>query len=183
MNRALYFIALIPPSPLKEEIQRLKVYMSEEYGSSHALKSPPHITLLAPFRLGDAGEKKLNELLKEVGRNQGEFEVTLRGYDAFAPRVLYIGVQQSRALTELQEKLESLARSERELFNYNYDSRPYHPHMTLAFRDLRKKEFYRAWEKFSTREFNASFTARDLCLLRHDGEKWVVAKKYPLVTC
>lgn len=182
MNRDLYFIALIPPSPLKEKIQRLKMYMSEEYGSAHALKSPPHVTLLAPFSLKKHYEEELDSLLKDFVKGRPEFIVKLRDFGVFPPRVLYIEVVPIKELMNTQAELESLARSNHEVFNYNYQERPFHPHITLAFKDFRKKEFYRAWEEFNTKKFSSSFIARELSLLKHDGGKWTISKEYPLAT-
>lgn len=50
MSDALYFIALVLPSPLYEEVTRLKEYFRDRYNSKAALRSPPHITLHMPFK-------------------------------------------------------------------------------------------------------------------------------------
>ena len=55
MNQ-LYFIALIPPEPLKDQIQDIKLEVTEKFNSSHSLNAPPHITLLSPFRMDEEQE-------------------------------------------------------------------------------------------------------------------------------
>jgi len=45
----LYFIAIVPTSPLSEELLAWKQYFQEHYQSKAALNSPPHITLHMPF--------------------------------------------------------------------------------------------------------------------------------------
>ena len=62
-KRKLYFIAIIPPSPVYEEALELKKYFKEQYGSKAALNSPPHITLHMPFLWNEEKEKKLTERL------------------------------------------------------------------------------------------------------------------------
>lgn len=176
----IYFIALIPPSPLKDEIQELKLEVKEKFNSSHSLNAPPHITLISPFRMDEEQEEELNALLQDFTRNVSPFEVSLNNFSTFPPRVIFIDVEKSPLLMEVQEKLEALARSNSELFNYNYDDRPYHPHLTLAFKDLTKSNFHKAWKEFKNRTFDASFEADALHLLKHNGEEWEVIADFPL---
>lgn len=177
MNQ-LYFIALIPPSPLKDEIQELKLEVKEKFNSSHSLNAPPHITLLSPFRLEGENEDKLDSLLDVFAQAIEPFEVRFNNFSTFPPRVVFIDVEKTSKLMEVQKKLEELARSNSELFNYNYDDRPYHPHLTLAFKDLTKSNFHRAWKDFQDRTFDASFTAQGLYLLKHNREHWEEHKVY-----
>ncbi|MAL18326.1 MAG: 2'-5' RNA ligase [Balneola sp.] len=179
MNQ-LYFIALIPPSPLKDEIQELKLEVKEKFKSSHSLNAPPHITLLSPFRLEDEDTNQLSSLLEAFIQKFEPVEVHLNNFSTFPPRVVFIDVEQSPQLMEVQEKLEALARSHSELFNYNYAERPYHPHVTLAFKDLTKSNFYKAWEEFENREFKGSFKANTLSVLKHNGESWKVIETFSL---
>ncbi|MEZ4998345.1 MAG: hypothetical protein R2758_13095 [Bacteroidales bacterium] len=41
----LYFVALIPPVELRNEIRTLKERMRSDHSAGHALRSPAHITL------------------------------------------------------------------------------------------------------------------------------------------
>lgn len=180
MNQ-LYFIALIPPNPLKDKIQELKLEVKEKYNSSHSLNAPPHITLLSPFRLEDENENKLNALLKNFAQSFEPVSVTLNDFSTFPPRVIFIDVEKTPELVTLQQNLEELARSHSELFNYHYDHRPFHPHLTLAFKDLTKANFHRMWKEYRTRTFDHSFEATKLCLLKHTGDRWVMSQTYPLI--
>jgi 2'-5' RNA ligase len=179
MNQ-LYFIALIPPNPLKDEIQELKLEVKEKFNSSHSLNAPPHITLLSPFRLRDEDTAQLHSLLEVFAQEFKPFEVCLHNFSTFPPRVIFIDVEKSPELLEVQEKLEQLARSRSDLFNYNYAKRPYHPHVTLAFKDLTKSNFHKAWEEFENREFEGSYIANTICVLKHDGESWLIFDTYNL---
>jgi 2'-5' RNA ligase len=181
MNQ-LYFIALIPPNPLKDQIQEVKLEVKAKFNSSHSLNAPPHITLLSPFRLEGEDTNQLNSLLEVFAQEFEPFEVRLHNFSTFPPRVVFIDVEQSPGLIEVQENLEELARSHSDLFNYNYAERPYHPHVTLAFKDLTKSNFYKAWKEFQERSFDGSFIADILFLLKHDGDTWSVVKKYSLST-
>ena len=59
----LYFIALIPPDEIREEVKSLKEEMSARFRSSHALKSPAHITLQMPFKRDDSFEEEMYSTL------------------------------------------------------------------------------------------------------------------------
>ncbi|HBQ60572.1 MAG TPA: hypothetical protein DD671_13360 [Balneolaceae bacterium] len=179
MNQ-LYFIALIPPEPLKDQIQDIKLEVKEKFGSSHSLNAPPHITLLSPFRMDEEQEDQLDSLLEVFAQGFEPFEVQLKNFSTFPPRVVFIDVMKSTELQNLQQKLEDTARSRSEMFAYNYHEREYHPHVALAFKDLSKSNFYKAWDAFKDREFEEQFTADQLYLLKHDGEQWKVINNYNL---
>jgi 2'-5' RNA ligase len=59
-------------------------------------------------------------------------------------------------------------------------SRPFVPHMTVAFRDLTKDNFQRAWLEFAGRSLDFEFTASALTLLIHDGSRWNISHQFPL---
>lgn len=180
MPNSLYFIALIPPEPLKSQVHDLKLEMKQRYNSSHALNAPSHITLLSPFRMDDADRPEVLSLLEEWANGQPPLEVELHNFSTFPPRVLFIDVVLSEELSRLQQSLEDLARSHSRFFRYNYAEREFHPHMTLAFKDLSKSNFHRAWKEFEDKTFSASFIADHLYILKHDGEQWLVDQSYPL---
>ena len=67
-------------------------------------------------------------------------------------------------------------RRELKLDNANYKDRPFHPHITIAFRDLKKPMFYEAWEYFGGLKFNGRFSVEEVNLLKHEGGKWNVVE-------
>ncbi len=54
------------------------------------------------------------------------------------------------------------------------EDRPFHPHLTIATRDLRKKAFYEAWEHFKKKEYAAEWITEGISLLRHNKKNWDV---------
>ena len=113
--KQLYFIALIPPTPLRDQIQDIKLEVKDKFNSSHSLNAPPHITLLSPFRMDEEQEDQLDSLLDVFAQGFHPFNVQLKDFSTFPPRVVFIDVIKSPALIELQEKLETLARSKPEM--------------------------------------------------------------------
>ncbi|GEM_PF-4671095 len=57
-------------------------------------------------------------------------------------------------------------------------SRPFVPHITVAFRDLTPTNFKAAWAEFEARQVDFEFTADRLTLLVHDGRRWQVKSEF-----
>ncbi|MEQ1584886.1 MAG: 2'-5' RNA ligase family protein [Cyclobacteriaceae bacterium] len=169
---ALYFIAILPPMQIRNEIRLLKEYFRDTYQSKAALNSPPHITLHMPFQWKETKEEKLISALMKFVAGKSEVKVQLNGFSCFAPRVIYINVLESGPLRLLQSDLHRFCKTELNLFNAQYRDTPFHPHLTLAFRDLKKDRFERAWDEFKERKFTGDFIANKITLLKHDGKTW-----------
>jgi 2'-5' RNA ligase len=166
-----YFIAIVPPSPLLEEIQDIKNEFPDKYQSRAALNSPPHITLHEPFLWNSQNENLLITALSEFVQGRNSFTVELLNFSSFTPRVIYIHVSNNRNLTELQEKLDQHCEVNLNLVSAEHH-RQFRPHLTVAFRDLKKTLFFKAWEEFNRRSFSASFTVNKITLLKHNGKNW-----------
>jgi 2'-5' RNA ligase len=57
-------------------------------------------------------------------------------------------------------------------------TRPFVPHLTVAFRDLTKQNFRIAWPEFVQRQFDCEYIATHLTLLLHDGNYWNVKSEF-----
>lgn len=175
-----YFIAIIPPPPVLDEAQALKDYFQKQYNSKAALNSPPHITLHMPFRWKEDKEESMIARLKEFVKRFDPIKVCLDNFGSFPPRVIFLNVAKSVELNVVQKEIERFCKKEFNLFNANYREEPYHPHLTLAFRDLKKNIYPQAWEEFKSKEYKAEFVADKIALLKHDGKKWNVLKEFLL---
>jgi 2'-5' RNA ligase len=171
-GKSKYLIALIPPSPLVEEIQSLKHYFKETYQSKASLNSPPHITLHMPFEWKDTKEEMLIASLQTFVSGKIHFELQLLDFSCFAPRVIYLNVIESEPLHILQSDLHAFCKTKLNLFNARYRDMPFHPHITLAFRDLKKELFEKAWAEFKEKKFAGKFIIDKITLLKHDGKVW-----------
>lgn len=167
----LYFIALIPPEPWKEAVTELKKEFST-YKSFHALKSPPHVTLIPPFRMGADSEPKLKRELNEFAASRHQFSLRVVGFGAFKPRVIFLEIELSDDLTALYD---GITRDFGYLIEDSFRSnKRFHPHMTLAFRDLTKSMFHKAWDHYRDKEFSFEFQVESVYLLKHNGKFWDV---------
>lgn len=179
-SQRLYFVALLPPQEIQDYANQIKQYFADKYASRHAQKSPPHITLQPPFKWADADVPRLEEYLKDFASVQESVPITLKSFGAFAPRVIYINVVRSLELMTLYSDLIMYLESNLKIVDKVGKTRPFAPHMTVAFRDLTKQNFKTAWSEFEKQQLHFEFTAFDLKLLLHDGRQWNVKSEFPL---
>jgi 2'-5' RNA ligase len=180
--RSRFFIALLPPIALREEINAFKHYFSEVYQSHAALRSPPHVTLQPPFEWEKREIEHLSESLTHFSRGFEPLRMALDGFSAFKPRVIYIQVQPDPQLSALQHSLNSHLAQNFQLIHAPSQSRPFTPHLTVAFRDLSKENFYRAWQEFEHKKIFYKFSVPSLTLLRHNGKQWTIEREFPFTS-
>ena len=176
-NLSLYFIAIIPKDPLQSKLMELKQWVFKGVGSKGALRSPAHITLLMPFKWKQEKESLLFESIDKLAYSIAPFNIELFNYNCFEPRVIYVNVKNSDILTEAKNEVVKMAKQELKL-TFLKDLRVFHPHITIAFRDLKKPQFYELWEQLKEKEFEADFEASSLALLKHNGKRWDVCKEF-----
>lgn len=176
----LYFIAIIPPSPIKDELQAYKELFKDKYSSKASLNSLPHITLHMPFKYPDKKKDRMLKSLEKVSIQHKPFEIELKDFSAFTPRVIYADVVKNSSLIELQKSVTETCRLDLKLLNSNYKNQAYHPHITLAFRDLKKPAFTEAWQEFKDKKFSARFLVESFYLLKHNGSNWEIDASFSL---
>ncbi|MFQ3614343.1 MAG: 2'-5' RNA ligase family protein [Cyanobacteriota bacterium] len=174
------FLALLPPLPLQEQVRALQQEFVDRFASRAALRSPPHITLVPPFEWPRSEWPALIGSLRIFAASQDAISVELSGFGAFAPRVIYIQVVPSAELQQLQSGVQAHWLPLLNLKSPSTRSRPFVPHMTVAFRDLTHHHFRDAWLEFQPRRFQASFSVTHLTLLQHEGQQWQVAEQVSL---
>jgi 2'-5' RNA ligase len=169
----MYFIALVLPAGVNDEILRWKHFMKERFHCLVALRSPAHLTLVPPFWMKGDLEDELQDVIDRFSKHQVSFEINLKNFAAFKPRVIYVDVLPSSHLQTLHDQLEDYLIA-RGLFPIKKDERPFYPHVTIATRDLHKKTFYEAWDIFKKELYKASCNINGISLLKHNQKNWDV---------
>ncbi|MBE9036237.1 2'-5' RNA ligase family protein [aff. Roholtiella sp. LEGE 12411] len=177
-----FFIALLPSQDIQNHANQIKQYFADKYASDDAQKSPPHVTLQPPFEWVDSNVSILETSLREFASKQNSVPVTLSGFAAFPPRVIYIDVVKTPELLTLQADLMAYAESNLGIVDEVGKKRPFAPHITVAFRDLTKQNFKAAWPEFENRQFDFEFTADKLTLLIHDGRRWNIKSEFAFLS-
>lgn len=164
----LYFIALIPPEEVREEIRHLKEEIRERFGAEHALKLPAHITLIPPFKLEKERELQLLQSLEVFAATKKPFHLWLSGFGNFPPRVLYVDVKENDMINNLHLDL----RKNLSTFPEITYEKEFHPHVTLATRDLEESLFPAAKKFLATKDYETRFEVDSITLLKHKDREW-----------
>lgn len=178
MPTAKYFIAIVLPEPGQGIIEDLKQGLFKQYNLKGALRSPAHITMHRPFEWKEEWENRLVEALRQFQAGP-EFEINLQNFGFFEPRVIYVDVLENKDLRQLHENLVKFAKKELHLFNEAEDLRGFHPHVTVAFRDLKKPLFYELKERFLHENFREKFKCNSFNLLKL-RDKWEVVHTFDI---
>ena len=169
----MYFIAVVLPEELDEKVLEYKKRMFEIYGCKVGLKSPAHITIAPPYWMENSLEEELISNVNSFASTINEFTIDSNNFSAFKPRTIFIDVRKNDALEKVKKESDAFFKQHSK-FGIKIETRPFHPHITIATRDLRKSAFYEAWEIFKDRIFQKQFIAEGLSILRHNKKNWDV---------
>jgi len=176
----LFFIAIVPPNGVADQITAIKTDFATRFESKRALRVMPHITLKVPFKVLETKRDELVNWFSKLKISQDQFELALNGFGSFNDSknpVIFVKPVESENLNALQSELiERLTNIYPKAIAHT-DS-DFHPHMTVAYRDLTADNFQKAWQEYEHRNFSVSFTVDAFYLLEHDGSKWnIIATK------
>lgn len=169
----MYFIALLAPEEVNRQVLKWKLWIKERYQCEVALRSPAHITLIPPCWLSPELENNLEDSLARFSAGQQSFGIELNNFSCFKPRVIFVEVMPSSQLATLQHELTGYLSATGD-YPVKPETRPFHPHVTIATRDLYKKPFYEAWEYFKEKKYAANWMAGGISLLKHNKKNWDV---------
>ena len=181
LEESLYFIAALTPPEVASAVISIKLEFADRFESSHALKLPAHITLQSPFGMHQRDEKTLKKALTVFFSRMPSFQVQCRNFGSFSrgnSPVIFIQPVENKILNSIHKSLMLFLR---ELgFPKEKTSLKFHPHMTVAYRDLTVDNYQKAWSEFEQRHFEADFQVEKIYLLRHDGKKWIPLRGFDL---
>lgn len=130
-----------------------------------------------PFSFEETKEDKLINCLQAF-QFYTPLTISLKNYGCFEPRVIFINVAEHETLFVLQKKLVRHVKQHLQIFNQSDDMRGFHPHVTIAFRDLKKANFYKVWEDYKSKVFFESFPCHSIALLKHEKDQWNIYKEF-----
>lgn len=172
MGNGLYFIAILPPSDIANEVQSVKKEFVDKYNSKEAYGKPPHFTLQPPFRVPEKFEEIIIPELTYFAKTQSSFTVRLSGFNHFRDDVIYIDVENPAEMKSLHNDLTIYLQQQLDFSDEMIRHKNLTPHMTVAYRDLSAENFQKAWKEFCSRSFDYSFHVNSIFLLKHNGKQW-----------
>lgn len=171
-------MALIPGKELRGRVRAVKERMKADYNAGHALKSPAHITLQMPFKRNSRVESAISEALEKFAAEETPFTVRLNGFGCFAPRVIFIRIEDHDQVKSIHGRLKRVLAEKLE-FSADEIMNDVQPHITVATRDLSKEAFREAWPEFQNEEFRGTFEVDSIFLLKHNGKSWDIFREFP----
>lgn len=169
----MYYLAIVLPPHLNQKVLYWKNFMLEKYNCKVGLKSPAHITLIPPFWME---EEKENLFIKDVNSLSASlkvFSIKTNNFSAFKPRTIFIALEKNTLLEKTKETTDQFFKAN-PVYPVTIDTRPFHPHITIATRDLFKKSFHEAWPMFEKEKFEEEWEVFGLSILRHNKKNWDV---------
>ena len=157
-----WFFAILPPHSISAEIIAFQEELKEQYGFEHALKTPPHLTIIPPFQ---SEFHPLEQFCKQLESERFDpFVIQLDGFEAFPPRVIFVDVARNELLNQFAKQVKAIFVSAKLVPNKG-EKHAFAPHITLANRDLTNKTFKLIFPAFKPRAYQASFEVKSLYLL------------------
>lgn len=174
-----YFLAVVPRGKIQEEATEIKLAFKENFNVKYALKSPAHVTVKMPFNYNEAKEGELIQKFEDFFKAFTPFPLSFKNIDRFGRRVIFIHVKSSSQLNQLQLELGNFAKTKLnqvvELSDKNF-----HPHMTIAFKDMKSTKFDDYWDFAKKLKFEYTVQVDNVSLLKRTEGRWEVIHNFEL---
>ena len=167
MTGTLKLIAILPPTGIAEKVKQEQQFIADRWGPKHALRTPPHLTIIPPLAVNPTSFNAIKRMAAVIASGMNPFTIQLKGYGAFKPRVVYIHPVIPPAMQTLYRQWRDALEVELPQLLDRYPDLPYHPHLTLAHRDVYPDQFSSIWRHYQGRSFDAHFEVKSFWILHH----------------
>lgn len=167
-----YFLAIVPEGEIQDKCTEIKNEIRDQFNVKYALKSPAHITLKMPFSYNEAKEEKLIEALRKFLIQFESFPIFIGDVGTFGKRVIFLKIKADDRLTKLQAGLKSFCKRELNLVDELSD-RNFHPHMTIAFKDLKEIHFEEILKLVKKNSSPEEYYVANIHLLKRIEGRWI----------
>ena len=170
----LFFVALLPQGEPKARIHAIKLQNAGRFACRVAMKTPPHITIIPPFRLAS---DRVNEMIAAVKNHFAPTDnlvVKFGGVSAFEERTIYLDILLNEALKSYDLAAKNLVNAQPELFPAVRFHDVFHPHVTLANRDIAPSDFQEMKSYLESKFYPTESENLKLEVLHLDRGRWEV---------
>ena len=173
-------VVIKPPKKIFNEVLKIEKLIAKKYKTYHSLGSRigPHIKLTFQGNINKKNFKKIEDIVNKISKKTKSFKVKIRGVDKFYKnRVIYMKVLKSRELNDIYKKLSNNLKQ----FGKVRNLRPYTPHITLAYIDITKENFKKAFKELKNKKFSYEFNVNRIYLSKSKPtERLKVIKSFKL---
>ncbi len=169
--KKLYFIAWVIGGEEGQAITAIKETVCAATGCCHALKSPPHVTVIPPFWMEPHRISKLRRIVEEWAGSYPPFVWSLDGFSHFDERVVFIAPFADAPLEEMQRAL--VQRLQGNPLRLKLRTRKhFHPHVSVAVRIPDADTYQLCWQLVNRMHFSCQYPQLDVAILQYNGKKW-----------
>lgn len=159
-----YLLVLSPTGEANRQIWSIKREFNRTLGTSFAVHTGPHLSVVVFLAYAGKEETIVNRLLM-IGEGITPFNIVLQDFGCFdGSRTIYINVITKTSLQNVVEELKQA----KHLLKLNVGFAPRFvstPHVTIC-RGMQPSQYNQGWSKYSKLSFNGNFTAASMTLLR-----------------
>lgn len=179
MSKSRFFIAILPPDAILNEVVAFQKEIEKAYGSKHAQNAPPHITIIPPFEATVVEVETLIGVLSKSNLDNNSIDIHLDGFQNFDHRTLFVDIAKNEALERFCKAVKQLF-NQQKIIPQRVEKHFFVPHITIANKDLKKKDFKLALLEFKQRDYQRKFLLNEMVILRFEDRKWELYKKIEL---
>jgi 2'-5' RNA ligase len=129
--------------------------------------------LKAPFKLPVERHEYLTRWFTSLIINEQSFQIKIEDFSSFLNnKVIFINPQPSVPLVTLQQSIIRQFKKEFPEITISQLEKDFHPHITVAYRDLTAGRFADAWSEYRSKKYSAVFPVNGFHLLQHDTKRW-----------
>lgn len=184
-----YSLVIYLDEKLTQKIRVIQNALSILTGSRASLNFwEPHITIGAGVEVTDKDFSSFCKEIEEAIKNLKPFKVKIKNYGfmdnwmggklkGYAKYVIYLNIIKNKKLQNLFLVIKEKVTDKRTLFYGQISS--YNPHLTVAFKDLDKKSFFKAKEIFKKEKFEDEILVDHIALAKENKKgRWKECKKF-----
>lgn len=174
MNSNLYYIALLLPEKINNEILLLQNECMQKFKIKKVLTSPPHITIIPPFKVSIVELENIKTIVNQINIDFLPIYITLNNFNNFDQKNIHIIVKKNKKLNHLykylRSKLNLLINIKKQIFT---------PHISIINKDINLTEFLKAIAYYKKKEMQKYFYSSKLYILKYCQEKniWNILDK------
>lgn len=176
-----HFIGVLLPEDITLTLEDCRRYMNQAYGCKSGHKTPIHVTLVPPFALQE--EFSTRDLVSAIEKyvlpqNLG-FLAHIENFDAFGDRTIFANVISSEKWTKLRDETVKAILKTCPGCTKN-DQRSFHPHGTIANRDIPFGVMTKALETMNELNLVEDFPVDNITIFERQGFCWEAVVSIPL---